>query len=184
VLNNLMPIKTNLDGHHFNIHHLIQHKTARWFELNGELKAWVKKYVDIMKDYFPKPEHDNWEVCNYLFPQAQHTARFCPSEQTAIRSWALLIQNIAQFAYIMRNSGAAEAMSRTAIESFLTTHGERNAETLRSIHQLRTVLHSAHKLPEAESLLRRAWQGRLILLGPYHLDSLESARTLGMVLNI
>jgi tetratricopeptide (TPR) repeat protein len=183
VLNNLMLIKTNLDGHHFNMHRLIQHTTARWLELNGELKAWMKKYIDIMQDYFPKPEHDNWKVCNYLFPHAQRTAKFRPSDQAVIRPWVLLIQNIAQFAYIMRNLSAAEALSRTALETFLTLHGERNGETLYSLHQLGRILHSAHKLPEAESLLYRAWEGRLILLGPDHLATLESARTLGMVLN-
>jgi tetratricopeptide (TPR) repeat protein len=183
VLNNLMLIKTNLDGHHFNMHRLIQHTTARWLELNGELKAWMKKYVDIMKDYFPKPEHDNWKVCNYLFPHAQRAARFLPSEQAAIRPWALLIQDIAQFAYILRSSSAAESLSRIALETFLTIHGERNEETLRSIHQLGVVILGVRKLPEAESLLGRAWEGRLVLLGPDHLDTLESARTLGMALN-
>jgi tetratricopeptide (TPR) repeat protein len=183
VLNNLMLIKTNLDGHHFNMHRLIQHTTARWLEINGEWKAWKKKYVSIMKSYFPKPEHDNWKVCGYLNPHAQRTVKYQPTDQSALGSWAILIQDIAQFAEIMGDYSAAEDMGRTALQALETVVGERNEETLRSLHRLGVVLRVVGRNPEAESLLQRAWKGRATLLGMDHLDTLDSAHILGLVLN-
>jgi tetratricopeptide (TPR) repeat protein len=183
VLNNLMLIKTNLDGHHFNMHRLIQHTTARWLEINGELKAWTKKYVSIMKAYFPKSDYDNWKVCQYLFPHAQRVAKYRPTDKLALQSWAPLVQAIAQFAYIMGSFGAAETMGRAALETFVAVMGEANEGSLQSLHELGVVLRTLQRDSEAEPLLRRAWEGRVALLGRDHLDTLDSAHTLGMALN-
>jgi tetratricopeptide (TPR) repeat protein len=183
VLNNLMLIKTNLDGHHFNMHRLIQHTTARWLEINGEWKAWTKKYVSIMKSYFPKPEHDNWKVCGYLNPHAQRTVKYQPTDQSALGSWAILIQDIAQFAYVMSDYSTAEALYRTALKTLLAIVGERHEETLTCLHGLGLVLSDVHNYPEAERVLRRAREGRSVLLGMKHIDTLDTTHKLGSALN-
>jgi tetratricopeptide (TPR) repeat protein len=184
VLNNLMLIKTNLDGQHFNMHRLIQWTTTRWLEINGELKAWTKKYVSIMRTSFPKPNHDNWKLCLYLFPHAQHTAKYRPDDRKGLQVWGPLIQDIAQFANFMGNYSVAERLGRTALETLEATAGDRNEDTLRCLHQLGVVLSTVQRFSEAEPLLRRAWEGRLSLLSEDHLDTLDSAHMLGSVLNL
>lgn len=183
VLHNLMLVKTNLDGHHFNMHRLIQWTTRRWLDINGELKAWMRKYVSIIGSYFPEPIPDNWKMCQYLFPHAQQIAKYRPTDQKALQAWAPLVQVISEFAHVMGNYGAAEQLGRTALETLEAIAGERHENTLRCLHRLGVVLGIMQRYQVAESFLRRAWKGRIVLLGKDHLDSLDSAHMLGWVLN-
>ncbi|KAH7078154.1 hypothetical protein BKA63DRAFT_280602 [Paraphoma chrysanthemicola] len=183
VLNSLMLIKTNLDGHHFNMHRLIQHTTQRWLEINGELKAWMRRYIALMVQYFPKPIHDNWRVCDYLYPHAQQVIHYRPSDEPTLRLWGPLIQAVARFAYSNGNYIVAERFGRLALEALVAIAGERNEITLRCLQDLGMALSVLGLRDDAESMYRRAWIGRQTLLGKDHLETLESGKSLGSILN-
>ncbi|KAH7070288.1 hypothetical protein FB567DRAFT_217643 [Paraphoma chrysanthemicola] len=183
VLNSLMLIKTNLDGHHFNMHRLIQHTTQRWLEINGELKAWMRRYIALMVQHFPKPIHDNWRVCDYLYPHAQQVVHYRPSDEPTLRLWGPLIDAVARYAHSNGNYTVAERFGRLALEALVAIAGERNEVTLRCLQDLGMTLSVLGHRDEAESMYRRAWIGRQTLLGTDHLDALESGKSLGSILN-
>jgi tetratricopeptide (TPR) repeat protein len=183
ILNSLMLVKTSIGGHHFNMHRLVQYTTRRWLELHGELEAWMKKYVMIMRAYFPFPEHEHWEVCQYLFPHTQHVANYRPTDRAMLRLWASLLLDTSLFAHDQGNNTAAEKLGRVVLTRLDALVSERNKDTLRCLNQLGVALQTLNKYQEAESLLRRAWKGRETLLGPDHLDTMDSAYLLGSVLN-
>ncbi|KAF2133626.1 TPR-like protein [Dothidotthia symphoricarpi CBS 119687] len=183
-ITNFSLIKTNADGQHFNMHGLVQYTTRRWLEMNHELEVWKRRYVAIMSDFFPQPEHDNWKICQYLFPHAQQAAQYRPIDRPALLVWTPLIQRVAQFPSVIGSYTTAEDLWRTALATFEAHMGERNENTLRCLHHLGSVLVTLKNYPEAEILLRRAWEGRQVLLGPDHIDTLDSAHGLGGVLNI
>jgi tetratricopeptide (TPR) repeat protein len=183
VLTNFALIKTNIDGRHFNMHRLVQHTTKRWLEINGELKAWMNKYILVIRSYFAKPDYDNWKVCDYLFPHAQQTAYCRPSDSALLLTWALLLQDISRFVYITGNYTAAETLSRTALSALEDVQGPHSEDTLRSIHQLGLVVSTLKRPREAEALFRRAHEGHLAVLSSDHLDTLDSAKMLSSALN-
>jgi len=184
VLNNLMLVKTSLNGLHFNMHRLVQHTTKRWLEINGEMNAWSTKFVSIMAICFPKHEYDNWKLCQYLFPHAQHVASYRPTDPAALKRWASLVHDIAQFAEFAGNFSPAERLGRAAMQASEDVMGECNDVTLQYVYDLGTKLSRLHRKEEAETLYRRAWEGRLALLGPDHTDTLESAHRLGGFLSM
>jgi tetratricopeptide (TPR) repeat protein len=184
VLTNFALIKTNIDGCHFNMHRLVQYTTRRWLEINGELRPWMQRYVTIIRDHFPKPEHENWKVCQYLFPHAENAANYHPDNKAILLMWAPLIQMISRFAYIMGDYTAAERLGRTALATLKDVQGPYGEDTLRSFHQLGLVLSILKQYNESETMFRNAYEGRLVLLGPDHLDTLDSANNLGARLNM
>jgi tetratricopeptide (TPR) repeat protein len=183
VLSNFALIKTNVDGCHFNMHRLVQYTTKRWLEINGELKAWMQKYVAIIRDYFPKPEHDNWKVCQYLFPHARQAANYRPEDRALLVTWARLIQMVSRFAYVIGDHTSAENLGRTALAALEEVQGSHCEDTLCSYHQLGLAISVLNRYNESEKMFRRAYEGRLALLGPDHLDTLDSANNLGARLN-
>jgi tetratricopeptide (TPR) repeat protein len=183
VLNNLMLIKTSLDGCHFSMHRLIQHTTRRWLELNGEMQAWMQKHIMIMFQYFPKPSSDTWEVCDYLLPHAQQAVKYRPSDAPTLRLWAPLIHTLGQYVSSKGNKSAAEQLHRLALEGLLVVVGEHHEVTLRCLQNLGGEVNALRRPAEAEPIYRRAWEGRRALLGEDHVDTLQSANSLGSVLN-
>jgi tetratricopeptide (TPR) repeat protein len=194
ILNSLMLVKTSIGGHHFNMHRLVQYTTRRWLEVHGELEAWMKKYVMILRSYFPLPDYQHFEeshfkdshfeACQYLFPHTQHVASYRPTDLATLRRWASLLLDISLFAHHQGNNTAAEKLGRVALAMLDELVEERNKYTLRCLNQLGVALQALNKYQEAESLLRRAWKGREALLGPDHLDTIDSAYRLGDVLNV
>ena len=183
VLTNFALIRTNIGGCHFNMHRLVQYTTKRWLDINGELKAWMQRYVSIIRDCFPKPEHDNWQVCQYLFPHAQQAASYRPEDRVLLLTWAPLIQMISRFAYVIGDYSSAEDLGRTALAALEEVQGPHCEDTLRSYHQLGLAISVLNRHDESEKMFRRAYEGRLTSLGPDHMDTLDSANQLGARLN-
>jgi tetratricopeptide (TPR) repeat protein len=183
VLTDFAFVRTNIDGQHFNMHRLVQHATRRWLEINGKLADWQYRYVSILESYFPQPEHDNWKVCNYLFPHAQQAVAYRPLDRAALRGWALLIQAVSRFAYIIGNFTAAEGFGRIALSTLEHVLGRQDEDSLRSSQHMGVVLSAERRYDQAEIFLRQAFEGREILLGRHHLDTGDSAHMLGSVLN-
>ncbi|KAI4959802.1 hypothetical protein J4E86_003527 [Alternaria arbusti] len=184
VLTNFALIKTNLDGCHFNMHRLVQYTTRRWLDLNRQLRAWTQRYITIIRDRFPNPEHENWKICQYLFPHAQQAARYRPDNKTELLMWGPLIQMVSRFAYIMGDYTAAEDLGRKALAALEEVQGPHGEDVLRGFHQLGLVLSIFKRYNEAEEMFRKAYSGRLASLGPDHLDTLDSANNLGSRLNM
>ncbi|KAF1837026.1 hypothetical protein BDW02DRAFT_187883 [Decorospora gaudefroyi] len=183
VLTNFALIKTDVDRCHFRMHRLVQYTTRRWLEIHGELRAWMRKYVNIMKDHFPRPEYDNWKVCQYLFPHAQQTLSYKPTAtDEALHAWAPLLYNVATYANYIGNCTAAETLSR-AVFNFLTASLDaQNIQTLKSAQLLGEALERLHRNPEAEAMYKRTAHGLKTVLGDCHPDTLDTLNCLGRVL--
>ncbi len=183
VLTNFGLIKTNLDGHHFSMHRLVQHATRRWLELKEELNRWKVIYVCILADHFPVPEPGNLEICSSLLPHANQAFTYQTTDISALRAWTLLVKKFSEYARMAGNFSKAEEACRIALKVFIGLQGEKNEDTLKCFHDLGSILEDRKEYEEAESLLRRAFEGRQALLSVDHLDSLSSAILLGKILN-
>lgn len=74
------------DGSEFEMHRLVQFSTKKWLELSDELEMWKERYVALMDSSYPVGRHENWKVCQALFPHAQAAAGCRPGGAEALEA--------------------------------------------------------------------------------------------------
>ncbi|KAF2179981.1 TPR-like protein, partial [Zopfia rhizophila CBS 207.26] len=170
------------EGSEFEMHRLVQFSTKKWLELYNELGRWKEKYVGLMDDSYPVGRHENWTVCQALFPHAQVAVGCRPTEAKAVEAWASVLFKAAWYASEMGMYDAAQEMGQNALEAREATLGLEHPDTLASVSNLGLVLESQGKYEEAEAMHRRALEGSEKMLGLEHPDTLASVSSLGLVL--
>jgi tetratricopeptide (TPR) repeat protein len=176
-------VATDVDGHQFEMHRLVQFSTRKWLELQGELEGWREKYVTLMDDSYPVGRHENWKACQALFPHAQAAVACRPTGGGALEAWASVLFKAAWYASEMGNYHRAKEMDRAALKAREATLGAEHPDTLTSVSNLGLVLESQGKYEEAEVMHRRALEAREKVLGPEHPDTLTSLYCLAHLLH-
>ncbi|KAI9855044.1 MAG: hypothetical protein M1813_000588, partial [Trichoglossum hirsutum] len=175
-------VATDVEGHQFEMHRLVQFSTRKWLELQGELEGWREKYITLMNDSYPVGRHENWKACQALFPHAQAAVACRPIDGGALEAWASVLFKAAWYASEMGSYHAAKEMDRSALEAREATLGREHLDTLTSVNSLGLVLSKQGKYEEAEAMHRRALETREKALGPEHPDTLTSVSNLGSAL--
>jgi hypothetical protein len=130
----------SVDGNEFEMHRLVQFSTKKWLELHDELEEWNERYVELMDDSYPVGEHENWTVCQALFPHAQAAVGCRPADVKAVEAWASVLFKAAWYASEMGKYKAAKEMGASALEARETALGREHPDTLNSISNLGLVL--------------------------------------------
>lgn len=84
-------VAMDVGGSQFGMHRLVQFSTKRWLELNEELEEWKEKYVRPMDNSYPVGRHENWAVCQALFPHAKAVVGCRPTDTKALEAWASVL---------------------------------------------------------------------------------------------
>ncbi|KAH8727392.1 P-loop containing nucleoside triphosphate hydrolase protein [Phaeosphaeriaceae sp. PMI808] len=168
-------VATDVDGHQFEMHRLVQFSTRKWLELQGELEVWRERYVRLMDDSYPVGRYENWKACQALFPHAQATVACRPAGGSALEAWASVLFKAAWYADDMGNYDVAQEMGRGALEAREAALGAEHPSTLTSVSNLGLVLEKQGKYEEAEAMHRRDLEGSEKVLGRDHPDTLTSA---------
>ncbi|KAH8726910.1 TPR domain protein [Phaeosphaeriaceae sp. PMI808] len=176
-------VATDVDGHQFEMHRLVQFSTRKWLELQGELEVWRERYVRLMDDSYPVGRYENWKACQVLFPHAQATVASRPAGGSALEAWASVLFKAAWYADGMGNYDVAQEMGRGALEAREAALGAEHPSTLTSVSNLGSVLSRQGKYEEAEAMHRRDLEGSEKVLGRDHPDTLTSVSNLGSVLS-
>ncbi|RYP64315.1 hypothetical protein DL771_008817 [Monosporascus sp. 5C6A] len=183
VLTSFSLVATDVDGHQFEMHRLVQFSTRKWLELQGELEGWREKYVRLMDDNFPMGEYENWKACRALFPHAEAAIPYRPGGGSILEAWASVLHKAARYAAEgVGNYQAAHKMEGGALEAREATLGAEHPDTLKSVSNLGLMLSKQGKYKEAEAMHRRSLEGREEVLGREHPDTLASVNNLGLVL--
>jgi tetratricopeptide (TPR) repeat protein len=175
-------VTTDVDGHQFEMHRLVQFSTRKWLELQGELEVWRERYVRLMNDSYPVGRYENWKACQALFPHAQATVACRPAGGSALEAWASVLFKAAWYADDMGNYTVAQEMGRGALEAREAVLGAEHPSTLTSVSNLGLVLSRQGKYEEAEAMHRRALEAREKVLGRDHPDTLISIGSLALTL--
>ncbi|KAF2476779.1 TPR-like protein [Lindgomyces ingoldianus] len=181
-LTNFSLVVTDVGGHQFEMHRLVQFSTRTWLELQGELESWREKYVRLMDDSYPVGVYENWKSCQALLPHAQAILASRPSSGSVLEAWASVLFKAAWYVDNMGNYKVAQEMGRRALEAREVALGSEHLTTLSSVSRLGVVLGKQGKYEEAEAMHRRALEGREKALGAEHPSTLASANNLGLVL--
>ncbi|KAI9854168.1 MAG: hypothetical protein M1813_001338, partial [Trichoglossum hirsutum] len=133
-------VATDVEGHQFEMHRLVQFSTRKWLELQSELEGWKEKYVTLMDDSYPVGQHENWKVCRALLPHAQAAVACRPTNGGALGAWASVLFKAAWYASEMGSYHAAKEMGLSALEAREATLGGEHPDTLASVNNLGLVL--------------------------------------------
>ncbi|RYP23415.1 hypothetical protein DL765_001120 [Monosporascus sp. GIB2] len=129
-------VATDVEGHQFEMHRLVQFSTRKWLELQGELEGWREKYIRLMDDNFPVGRYENWEACRALFPHAEAAVSYRPGGGSILEAWASVLHKAARYAKGVGNYQAAHEMNRGALEAREATLGAEHPDTLYSLNDL------------------------------------------------
>jgi tetratricopeptide (TPR) repeat protein len=173
-LTDFLLIKTNADGHHFDMHRLVQLTTRKWLDLQSELQPWKDKFVGLMNDNYPDLKD--------IVPHALAAVTYRPLGGKALQSWGYLMHKLASYRAEQAHFEIARNMYHGAYEAFEITLGMDDPQTLTSARETAYVISLQGNLVLSETLQRKVLAARERVLGPEHLDTLNSMDDLGDVL--
>ncbi|OCK85886.1 hypothetical protein K432DRAFT_217425 [Lepidopterella palustris CBS 459.81] len=171
-------VATDIDGHQFEMHRLVQFSTRKWLELQGELEGWREKYVTLMNSSYPVGRYENWKACHALFPHAQAAVACRPTNSSALETWASVLSKAAWYAREMGNYYIAKEMNQGALEAREATLGAEHPDTLTSMANLASTYRDQGRWKEAEELLVQVIETSKRVLGDEHPDTLTSMNNL------
>ena len=183
MLTNFSLVTADIGGNQFEMHRLVQFSTKRWLELNEELEKWKEKFVRLIDNSYPVGKHENWAVCQALFPHAQAVVGCRPTDIEVLEAWASVLYKAAWYASEKGIFDVAKDMVQDALKAREVTLGEEHPSTLNSINELGIVLSRQGKYKEAEIMHQRALKGYEKVLGPEHPDTLTGIDNLALVLS-
>jgi tetratricopeptide (TPR) repeat protein len=176
-------VGTDVNGHQFEMHRLVQYSTRKWLDLHGELEGWKETYIKLINNNYPVGQYENRTLCQTLFPHAQATVAYRPAGGSTLESWASVLFKAAWCADDMGNYYIAQELLRGALEAREVTLGVEHPDTLSSVSKLGMALRNGGKYEEAELMVRRALRGREKVLGLEDPLTLSDLNGLGLVLS-
>ncbi|KAF1973481.1 hypothetical protein BU23DRAFT_464649, partial [Bimuria novae-zelandiae CBS 107.79] len=156
VLTSFSLVEMGADGSEFGMHRLVQFSTKKWLELNSELEEWKTTYVLLMDENYPVGRHENWPVCQKLFPHAGVVLNSQPEDKEARKAWASVLFKSAWYASEMEQYSKAHEMDSGALRARETVLGSEHADTLNSLNSLGLVVRQLGRYDEAEAIHKKA----------------------------
>ncbi|KAF2268798.1 HET-domain-containing protein [Lojkania enalia] len=188
----------NANGKEFEMHQLVQFSTKKWLELNQELEQWKGTYAILMDANYPIGRHENWIVCQALFPHAQAAERWRWKEAEELEVQVMetslrvlrdehpdTLTSMANLASTYRNQGRwkeAEELEVQVMETSLRVLGDEHPHTLASMANLASTYRNQGRWKEAEELEVQVMETSLRVLGDKHPDTLTSMANLASTL--
>ncbi|KAH7111790.1 hypothetical protein B0J11DRAFT_585727 [Dendryphion nanum] len=177
-------VEMGADGRQFEMHRLVQFSTKRWLELNQELEIWKERYVLLMDGSYPVGRHENWPICQALFPHVQAAVGCRPDSVKALVAWASALFKGAWYASEIGQYGVAKDMGVSALEAREAILGVEHPDTLNSMNGSAIVLQWQGGYKAAEEMNQRALEGYEKALGKERPDTLKTAGNLAVTLRL
>jgi tetratricopeptide (TPR) repeat protein len=173
-------IGINVEATEFEMHRLVQFSTKTWLELKGELEAWKGVFIEIIYEKFPKPEYENWEMCQKLFPHTQEGLSYRPLNEEHLESWASVSFDAASFSVDMGHYEIAGNMYKAAINAYKELFGPEHVDVLTATGNLANVYRKKGDEREAEELLKTVLELEIKNSGPEHDRTLSTMNDLAL----
>ena len=171
-------VEISEDGREFWMHRLVQFSTKKWLELRNELELWKKTYVMLIDESYPVGRHENWAVCQTLFPHAEVVLNSQPENEEARKAWASVLFKAAWYASEMGQYSKAYEMGSSALQAREAVSGAEHPDTLDSLNGLGLVVNWQGRYDEAEIMLEQALEAKRRVLGADHPSTLTSMANL------
>jgi hypothetical protein len=166
------------DGRTFDMHGLVQLATRKWLEMHGEDQQWKSQFSQKLNAVFPNGDHENWGLCELLFPHAKSAERQRPMEDRSVREWAQILRKAAWYAWAKGDYREAERMCEKSVRALRKALGGEEVETSYSVGLLASVYRNQGRWTEAEKMEVQVMETRRRVLGEEHPNTLTSMASL------
>ncbi|KAH7111112.1 hypothetical protein B0J11DRAFT_598995 [Dendryphion nanum] len=150
-------VKIGTDGSQFEMHRLV---TKRWLELNQEPETRKESYVALMDGSYPIGRHENWPICQALFPHVQAAAGCWPDSAKVLVVWASALFKGAWYAREIGQYGVARDIDVSVLEAREAILRVDHPDTLEGMNGSALDLQSLGDYKAAEEMNQRALEGR------------------------
>jgi tetratricopeptide (TPR) repeat protein len=189
-------IKTNADGHHFDMHRLVQITTKKWLDLQNELQRWKAKFIVLMDENCLDVQNDlqrrkdksfglmgqNYPDFKSLMPHAMAAVPYRPLGGEVLRPWGCLMHKLASHKAEQADFDVARNLHQAAFEAFQITLGVDDPQSISCVREVAYILSLQKDYALSETLHRKVLAARERVLGQEHPDTLRSMDDLGDVL--
>jgi tetratricopeptide (TPR) repeat protein len=177
-------IKMNRDRKHFSMHPLVQFTTKKWLVQHQELDVWSQRFITILDATFPGSDNETFAEYEPLLAHAYAAIPYRPSNITMqpLRSWASLTRKVARYNCRRAALDTAQKMYRVAAEAFEITLGPAAPESLKCRTQQALMHKHMDQNTEAEAIYRHVLRLQQEIIGPEHLDTLDTMDSIGVTL--
>lgn len=144
------------NGAIFNIHRLVQLSIQKWLELQHVLVEWQEKALDAVFVNCPlNGVFENWPTWETISPHVQVVLKYIFSTEPCQLKLANLLRQASSYDMEQGQYEAAYQKSMEAQRMSKKLRGKEHPETLASMSNLASVLHSQGKYVEAEEMFRQ-----------------------------
>ena len=123
-------------GHTFELHGLVQLATRKWLEIHKQDERWKAQFHMKLNIVFPPADHENWDICETLFPHAKSAERHQPTENTSVQDRAQILRKAGGYALARGEYAEAERMCEKSARALRKALGGDDVETLYSLGML------------------------------------------------
>jgi tetratricopeptide (TPR) repeat protein len=171
-------VSTGADGRTFEMHGLVQLATRKWLKVHGEDEKWKAQFCMKLNVVFPTGDHENWSLCETLFPHAKSAERQRPMENTSVREWAQILRKAGWYAWARGDYGEAERMCEKSAGALRKALGREDVETSYSLGMLASTYRNQGRWTEAEKMEVQVMETTKRVLGEEHPSTLTSMANL------
>lgn len=147
-------ISVNNDNTVLTMHRLVQLTVRIWLETDKQLERWKDQFITILWQQFPAggAEHENWSLCQSLFPHVKSAISQRPESQESLQKWASLLYKGSSYALEIGNIMESADMAYRCREERMSIFGPEAEATLSSTTMLAAAYRLAGRWEEAEQL--------------------------------
>lgn len=172
-------ISINMDTSTFGMHRLVQLSMRTWLAAHGQLEPWRRRFIRNLGSEFPiLGEHENWKICEALFPHAKVAIEQQPQGEVPVLEWASLVYSAAWYAYRRGRVADATEMAIKSMEAREERLGPEHVRTLESTEILILAYQLAGRWQAVEEMQVQLVETSKRVLGLDHLLTMRSMNNL------
>ena len=162
----------------FAMHGLVQLATRKWLEMHDDGERWQTLFCRQLNAVLPNGQHENWGLCEVLFPHAKSAERQRPMEVQWIRDWAQILRKAGWYALATGDYGEAMRMCEKSVGALRKVFSEEDVETSYSLGLLASIYRNQGRWTEAEKIDVEVMETSRRVLGEEHPLTLTSMANL------
>ena len=120
--------------------------------MHGEDERWKARFCRKLNAALPTGDHENWGLCEMLFPHAKSAERQRPPDNRSVREWAEILRKAGWYAWAKGDYGEAERMCEKSAGALKRVLGGDDMETSYSQGLLALVYRYRGRWTEAEKM--------------------------------
>jgi tetratricopeptide (TPR) repeat protein len=182
-LKNYGFIVQEIDSETFAMHRMVQLSIQDWLQQANQRVNYEELAIKLLSDRFPTAKHENWKICQSLYPHAQAVLRYNSRSDSVMKARAILLHVVGWYEQEQGSFDFAETTTLEALTINEKILGINAVRTSSSRTLLGSILISQRKYEEAGKIFQQILEYDEKMLGKNQHTTLISMHNLATVLS-